>query len=57
MPHNFTAIDVGQGDAFYLKRDDVSILVDGGMCLTFHLIPRRIECRHYGGQGRMNAHH
>lgn len=26
----FTAIDVGRGDAFYLNRNDVSILVDGG---------------------------
>lgn len=30
MPYNFTAIDVGRGDAFYLKRNGVSVLVDGG---------------------------
>jgi len=34
----FVAIEVGQGDAFFMRRGDKTLLVDGGGCLRF---PRR----------------
>ena len=30
MTHRFVALPVGQGDAFFLRRDDFTVLVDGG---------------------------
>jgi len=41
----FIAIPVGQGDAFYLERDDISVLVDGGRSRSgfpamFHAVTR-----------------
>ena len=30
MTHRFVALPVGQGDAFFLQRDDFTVLVDGG---------------------------
>ena len=32
----FIAIEVGQGDAFFMERGDKTLLVDGGGCLRFH---------------------
>lgn len=35
MPYRFIALPVSQGDAFYLERDDWSVLVDGGLSKQF----------------------
>lgn len=47
MTELFTAIDVGKGDAFYYRRGEITILVDGGKAQA--AFPKRLR-RHTAGR-------